>query len=120
MDKEIPSGCIFCRIAEREIPAPLLWEDEDIVAFNDLYPKAPVHILIIPRKHIACLNDLTAEDCRVTGKISYVAAHLAADTGIAEDGWRLISNCGRNAGQEVFHLHYHLLGGKYLGSFTGE
>lgn len=120
MDKEILSDCIFCRIARREIPSPLLWEDEDIVAFNDLYPKAPVHILIIPRKHISCLNDLEEKDIRVTGKISYVAAQLAAHAGIAEDGWRLICNCGRNAGQEVFHLHYHLLGGKYLGSFSEE
>lgn len=110
--------CIFCRIADREIPSPLLWEDDDIVAFNDISPLAPVHILIIPKKHICSLNELTQEDAAVLGKINFVASKLAAQAGVEKDGWRLVCNCGKNAGQEVFHLHYHLIGGKYLGPFT--
>jgi histidine triad (HIT) family protein len=118
MDDHNRAQCIFCRIADRDIPSPLLWEDNDVVAFNDLHPKAPVHILIIPRKHIGSLNDMSDEDMIIVGKISYVASLLAAKAGLTEDGWRLVCNCGKNAGQEVFHLHYHLLGGKYLGPFS--
>jgi histidine triad (HIT) family protein len=120
MEDNIRQKCIFCRIADREIPSLLLWEDEDIVAFADLYPKAPLHILIIPRKHIASLNELTADDSGLIGKVIYVASQLAKDKGVAADGWRLVCNCGKNAGQEVFHLHFHLLGGKYLGSFCED
>jgi len=115
--EDIRKQCVFCRIADREIPSPLLWEDEDVVAFADLHPKAPLHILIIPRKHIASLNELSAEDVHMLGKINYVASRLAAQKGVAESGWRLVCNCGRHAGQEVFHLHFHLLGGCDLGTF---
>jgi histidine triad (HIT) family protein len=117
MTNDILNDCIFCKIAAREIPSPLLWDDEDIVAFNDISPLAPVHVLIIPRKHISDLNQLTEDDMQLIGKINYVATVLADKAGIANSGWRLVCNCGENGGQEVFHLHYHLLGGKYLGPF---
>ncbi len=115
MDNDIRHECLFCRIADGEIPATIVWEDEDLVAFKDINPAAPTHILIIPRKHLAGLNDVTAEDIPLLGKISYVASQLAQQLGVAADGWRLISNCGKNSGQEVPHLHYHLVGGKFLG-----
>ena len=117
MTDQVRSECIFCKIADREIPSPLLWEDDDIVAFNDISPLAPVHILIIPKKHIASLNDLAEDDITLIGKINHAATELAKKAGIADDGWRLVCNCGANGGQEVFHLHYHLIGGKRLGPF---
>jgi len=110
--------CIFCRIADRDIPSPLLYEDEDIVAFNDLNPQAPVHILIIPRKHVASIAEITAEDAPVLGKIALVAKELAEKNNIAESGYRLIANTRKDAGQEVPHLHFHLIGGAPLGPFT--
>ena len=118
MEDNKRSECIFCRIADQDVPTPLLWEDDDVVAFNDLHPVTPVHILIIPRKHIASLNQLNVEDMELLGKMNYVASSLAKKMGLSDDGWRLVCNCGKNAGQEVFHLHFHLIGGKYLGPFT--
>ena len=118
MENDIRKECLFCRIADGEIPSTIVWEDEDLVAFKDINPVAPTHILIIPRKHLAWLNDMTEEDIPVIGKISYVAILLAKQLGIADDGWRLVSNCGKNSGQEVPHLHYHLIGGKFLGPFS--
>ena len=110
--------CLFCRIVDGEIPSTIVWEDEDLLAFNDINPVAPTHILLIPRKHLSCLNDMTEDDIRIIGKINYVASLLAKQMGIAGDGWRLVSNCGKNSGQEVPHLHYHLIGGKFLGPFS--
>ncbi len=118
MSDNIRQQCIFCRIADRDIPSPLLWEDDDVVAFNDLSPRAPQHILIIPRKHLSSLNDISEEDIRVMGKISYVASQLARELGFDEAGYRLVCNCGRDSGQEVFHIHYHLLAGRPLGLFV--
>lgn len=115
MVNDIRKECLFCRIADGDIPSEIVWQDEDLVAFKDINPAAPVHVLIIPRKHLASLNEMEEEDITVIGKISYVAATLAKQLGIAESGWRLISNCGKNSGQEVPHLHYHLVGGKFLG-----
>lgn len=112
--------CIFCRIADRDIPSPLLYEDGDIVAFNDLHPLEPVHVLIIPKKHIASLAEMTEEDSRLLGKMNWVVKQLAEELGIAESGYRVVCNCRADSGQEVPHLHYHLLGGHFLGPFAQE
>ena len=115
MTNDIRKECLFCRIADGELPSEIVWQDEDLVAFKDINPAAPTHVLIIPRKHLASLNEMQEEDIPIIGKISYVAAMLARQLGVAESGWRLISNCGKDSGQEVPHLHYHLVGGKFLG-----
>ncbi len=105
-------NCIFCKIAARQIPATFVHEDEDVVAFRDISPQAPTHIVIIPRVHLAGLNDVTPELAPVVGKIALVARKLAAEEGRVASGWRLVSNAGPDAGQTVFHLHFHLLGGR--------
>jgi histidine triad (HIT) family protein len=104
--------CIFCKIANKEIPAQFLYEDKEIVAFNDLNPQAPTHVLIIPRKHIATLNDIHESDAHLMGKILYTAQRLAKQNGIADEGYRVVMNCNKGAGQAVFHIHLHLLGGR--------
>lgn len=104
--------CIFCKIVQREIPATIVYEDETVIAFADLHPRAPIHNLIIPRKHIATLNDLTQADTHLAGHLMYVAKQLAQSTGIAENGYRVVMNCNADAGQVVFHIHLHLLGGR--------
>jgi histidine triad (HIT) family protein len=109
------SECLFCRIVNREIPADVVYEDDQILAFKDIFPQAPVHVLIIPKAHCAGLNDLRPEFEGVLGRIPFISAQIARDAGCATSGYRLLSNCGANAGQTVFHLHYHLLGGKELG-----
>ncbi|MBR5429852.1 MAG: histidine triad nucleotide-binding protein [Firmicutes bacterium] len=106
--------CIFCRIADQDIPSPLLYEDEYVCAFRDLHPKAPTHILIIPKKHVASLAELTEEDLPLVTHIVRAAQKLAEQEGIADSGYRLLSNCRADAGQEVPHLHFHLLGGRRL------
>lgn len=103
---------IFGKIARGEIPADLVYEDEDVVAFRDLNPQAPTHILLIPRKPIPTLNDAGPEDAELIGKLFLAAARVAQDTGIAEYGYRTVVNCNAGAGQTVFHLHVHLLGGR--------
>lgn len=105
--------CIFCKIANKEIGS-LIYEDDMVVAFNDLNPQAPIHILIIPKIHISTLNDLTEENSIVISRMAYVAAQLAKDKGLEKNGYRLIMNCNKDAGQTVFHIHMHLLGGKPL------
>jgi len=106
--------CIFCKIAAGEIPAKLLYEDELVVAFDDINPQAPHHKLIIPRKHIATLNEVLPEDNEILGHMVHAAQQLAQDLGIAKTGYRFLMNCNRDAGQTVFHVHAHLLGGKKL------
>lgn len=107
--------CIFCKIAAGEIGA-LVYEDEDVAAFNDLKPQAPVHVLIVPKKHIARVSDVTGgEDACLMGKILVVANKIAAQRGIAEEGYRVVANCNEGAGQSVWHVHFHLLGGRKLG-----
>jgi histidine triad (HIT) family protein len=106
--------CLFCKIAGKEIPATIVHEDEDLVAFKDIFPQAPVHLLIIPRAHAEGLSSMTPEVARAAGRIPEVAARLAEEHGVA-GAFRLVSNCGEAAGQSVFHLHFHLLGGKPLG-----
>jgi histidine triad (HIT) family protein len=105
------SDCLFCKIARKEIPAKIVYEDADVFAFEDIGPQAPTHILICPRKHFASLNDAVAEDQIVLGKLHVVAAQIARERNLL-DGYRTVINNGRGAGQSVFHLHLHLLGGR--------
>jgi histidine triad (HIT) family protein len=107
--------CIFCRIIKKEIPSTMVYEDDRVVAFKDINPAAPVHILIVPRQHIAGINELDSENISIVGDIHLAAKKIAKQQGIAKSGYRLISNCGKNAGQTVLHLHYHLLGGVDMG-----
>ena len=106
---------IFSKIIAREIPADIVYEDELVLAFRDIAPQAPLHVLIIPKREIATVNDVSAADEAVLGRLFTVAARIAADEGVAADGYRLIVNCNEHGGQEVFHLHMHLLGGRRLG-----
>ena len=105
--------CLFCRIARREIPATVIAETEDCVAFRDVNPQAPVHVLVIPRAHVPSLND--AADPGMVGRLALVAAEIARKEGIAESGYRTVINTNADAGQTVFHIHLHLLGGRRLG-----
>ena len=105
---------VFCKIAAREIPSEILRESDRVVAFRDLDPKAPTHILLIPKDHIGSLEDLTDEHGAMLADIVQAAAHLARTEGIDQTGWRLVSNVGPDAGQSVFHLHFHLLGGRKM------
>jgi histidine triad (HIT) family protein len=104
--------CIFCRIVERSLPARIVFEDEEIVAFEDAHPQAPVHTLIVPRKHLASLKDTTAQDAPLLGRMLSVATQLARERGLEARGYRTVINTGAGAGQSVFHLHLHLLGGR--------
>lgn len=112
-------GCLFCAIAKGEIPAQIVYKDEDLVAFKDINPQSPVHILIIPRKHIANLTELDEADTELAGKMILLAGKLAREMDIAESGYRLVINSGREGGQVVQHLHLHLLGGRQLGGQLG-
>jgi histidine triad (HIT) family protein len=106
------ADCLFCKIVRSEIPAKLVFEDEDVVAFDDINPQAPVHVLVVPRRHIPSLNDLTPEDDALVGKMARVAARIARDRGVAEPGWRSVVNVNREGGQLVFHVHMHCMGGR--------
>jgi histidine triad (HIT) family protein len=106
------SDCLFCKIVNKEIPSQWVYEDDDMVAFNDIRPKAPTHILLIPKKHIEKLSDLTAADATLTGKMILNISKIAEQAGIKENGFRVVVNNGKNSGQEVYHLHFHILGGK--------
>ena len=108
------SDTLFGRIASGELPADILYQDEDVVAFRDISPQAPTHLLVIPRKPIPTLNDATAADAELLGKLLLAAARVAAQAGIAESGYRTVINCNAGAGQTVFHLHLHVLGGRPL------
>ncbi|MCM1566594.1 MAG: histidine triad nucleotide-binding protein [Dehalobacter sp. 4CP] len=112
-------NCIFCKIVNKEIPLAIVFENEDILCFKDINPVAPVHILVIPKKHLTSLNDLTEDDMAVTGRIFVLIKQLAVEFGVAESGYRVVVNCGPDGGQEVGHLHYHLIGGKPLGKKIG-
>jgi histidine triad (HIT) family protein len=105
--------CLFCSIVTREVPAQLIYEDDQAVAFKDIDPKAPTHVLIVPRKHIAGLSAASDEDGAVLGHLQLVARKIAEKGGIS-DGFRVVVNNGKGAGQTVFHIHYHLLGGRKL------
>jgi len=107
-------NCIFCKIVSGEAPAAIVYRDERTTAFRDLHPVAPTHILVVPNKHIESVNDITPEDESMLGHLFLVAQQIAKQEGIAADGYRLIVNTGANAGQVVFHLHLHILGGHRL------
>ncbi|MBF0564100.1 MAG: histidine triad nucleotide-binding protein [Nitrospirae bacterium] len=104
--------CIFCRIAKKEIPSKIVYEDDVAVAFEDVNPQAPTHVLVIPRRHIPTILDLTQEDDALVGQLYRIAGKLARQRGIGDRGFRLVANCNREAGQTVFHLHLHLIGGR--------
>lgn len=106
-------NCLFCKIIKGEIPSEKVYEDEEILAFKDINPKAPVHILVIPKKHIASAKEITKEDELLIGRMFLVINQIAKDFGL-ENGYRIINNCDEDGGQEVMHLHFHLLGGKKL------
>ncbi len=107
----MPGDCLFCKIGRKEIPSKFVYEDSEIFAFEDIHPQAPTHILICPRKHLESLDDVTPADQALLGKVQLVAAQLARERDLL-DGYRTILNSGRGAGQSVFHLHLHLLGGR--------
>ncbi|MGN6186240.1 MAG: histidine triad nucleotide-binding protein [Thermoanaerobaculia bacterium] len=107
--------CLFCRIAAGEIPAKKVYEDADVIAFHDINPQAPTHVLVIPRKHIAMLNDLSEADASTIGTTIVRASSIARDLQLHDDGYRLVVNNGEGAGQTVFHIHVHVLGGRGFG-----
>lgn len=107
-------SCIFCRIAAGSIPARIAYEDDTVFAFHDIDPRAPVHVLVIPRQHIPSTNELAAGHAELIGKLTLAAKRLAHELGVSESGYRLVMNCGGDAGQSVDHIHMHLLGGRPL------
>ncbi|MZQ76343.1 MAG: HIT domain-containing protein [Peptoclostridium sp.] len=107
-------NCIFCKIANGEIPSNKVYEDEKVLAFRDIKPVAPVHILVVPKKHYASIMDIAGEEMDITAHVSTVIQRIAKEEGIAADGFRVVINCGKNGGQEVDHLHYHILAGRNL------
>ncbi|MGJ8525622.1 Purine nucleoside phosphoramidase [Halomonadaceae bacterium LMG 33818] len=107
---------LFEKIVAREIPADIVFEDDEIIAFKDINPNAPIHFLIVPKKAIPTLNDLTEEDAPLVGRLPVVAAQLAKEYGIAENGYRVVMNCNEYGGQTVYHIHMHLMGGRRLES----
>ena len=104
--------CLFCKIIEKQIPSKIVYEDEKVLAFEDINPQAPIHILIIPKKHISTALEIPREENELVGCLVQAANEIAVDKGVAERGFRLVMNCNREAGQEVFHLHLHLLAGR--------
>jgi histidine triad (HIT) family protein len=108
------ADCLFCRIVAREIPAKILYEDDALVVIQDINPQAPLHALVIPRRHIATINELTSADDELVGRMVRQAGLLARDRGLHDGGYRTVFNCNRDAGQTVFHIHLHVLGGRVL------
>ena len=108
-------SCLFCRIAAGEIPASIVHQDDRVVAFNDINPQAPMHVLVIPKRHISTLNDLSPEDDELMGEIVRRGAAIASERGYGEGGYRTVLNCTADAGQTVFHIHLHVLGGRTFG-----
>lgn len=107
-------SCIFCKIVTGDIPANVVFQDNDVIAFNDLNPQAPHHVLIIPKNHYTTLNDVPANESAILGKLMSTATHIATTLGIAENGYRVVMNCNSDGGQSVYHIHLHLLGGRHL------
>lgn len=107
--------CLFCKIVKGEVPSTKVYEDDEVYAFKDINPAAPIHILVIPKKHITSLAHLQKEDEALVGKIYGVMNQIAEEQGFKENGYRVIVNCGKDGGQEVMHLHFHLLAGRQLG-----
>ncbi|PCI08490.1 MAG: histidine triad nucleotide-binding protein [Gammaproteobacteria bacterium] len=108
------TDCLFCKICDGEIPADTVFENDDLLAFRDVNPQAPTHILIIPKKHISTINDLAENDEAIMGKLCSAAKSIAAQEGVSDDGYRLVVNCNARAGQTVFHIHMHLLAGRNM------
>ena len=106
--------CIFCKVAKGEVPSDILYQDEEVLAFRDINPQAPHHVLIIPRRHIATVNDLADPDASLIGRMYLAARQIAAELGASEEGYRLVMNTNRMAGQSVYHIHLHLLAGRPL------
>jgi histidine triad (HIT) family protein len=111
----MPNDCLFCKIISGQIPGSIVYQDDRLVAFNDINPQAPMHVLIMPRRHIPSLNELTAQDDGLVGEMVRRAAALAAEHGHAARGYRTVFNCNADAGQTVFHIHLHVLGGRRFG-----
>ena len=109
------SECIFCKIANKEIPSNIVYEDDKVIAFNDLDPKAPVHVLIIPKEHYSSAMEINDENSQIVGNIFAAASKIAVKLGIDKNGFRIVNNCGNDGGQTVGHIHFHLLGGRNLG-----
>ena len=108
------TDCLFCKIIKREIPGSIVYEDDRLLAFNDINPQAPTHVLLVPKRHIESLNDLAPGDDQVVGELARRAAAIAKERGIAAGGYRVVFNTNRDAGQTVFHIHLHLLGGRSM------
>lgn len=108
-------NCIFCKIINRDIPSTIVYEDEKVIAFNDVNPAAPIHILVVTKKHIETLLDVSEEDSSLIAHIYNVINKIAREKGFAENGFRVIANCGKDSGQEVMHIHFHVLAGRTLG-----
>ncbi len=108
------ADCLFCKMVSGAIQPNKVYEDNDVLAFRDINPQAPVHVLVIPKRHIATVNDLTDADAALVGKLTLIAKKIAAELGVADSGYRLVSNCNADAGQSVWHIHLHLLGGRGL------
>lgn len=106
--------CLFCKIINGDIPADIVYQDDHVLGFKDVNPQAPTHVLFIPKKHIATVNDLESSDAELIGKLYLAAKKIATDEGFAEDGYRLVMNCNAGAGQTVFHIHLHMLAGRSL------
>ena len=109
------SHCLFCKIIRREIPSSIVYEDDHVLAFNDINPQAPLHVLLVPKRHVSSLNDLAAGDDGTVGELVRIAAAIAKEKGVSAGGYRTLFNCNRDAGQTIFHIHLHLLGGRRLG-----
>lgn len=107
--------CLFCKIVKGDIPSTKVYEDDRVLAFRDISPVAPTHVLVIPKAHIESLDHVQGEHVELLGHIQFVAAQIAKDEGISDQGYRLVNNCGHQGGQTVFHLHYHLIGGNHMG-----
>ena len=112
-------NCLFCQIANKKVPANIIYEDHDVIVIDDIHPKAPIHKLIIPKTHIATVNDMTHEHKELLGHMIHTAKEVAKKLGIADNGYRLIMNCNADAGQVVFHIQAHLIGGRSLGRHPG-
>lgn len=108
------SDCIFCKIVSGDIPSDIVYQDEYVLGFRDMSPQAPVHVLLIPKKHIATINDIQEEDTQVIGKLYLAAKAIAKQEGMAEDGYRCVMNCNQDGGQAVYHIHLHLLGKRQM------
>ena len=106
------NACMFCRIAERKVPTEIVYEDDQVVAFHDINPQAPLHILIIPRRHVVSVEELKEADAPLLGHMMLIGAQIARDRGVADSGYRIVFNTGMHGGQTVFHVHLHLLGGR--------